>query len=82
MIPTKEKNKDSGLATKIESYIDMVQKTGSVQLSMGSANINDLIQFNKKYTLRRKNADETDAPTIRNSVQAVMRYHTLDGDTI
>ena len=65
MIPTKEKDEDAGLATKRESYIDMVQKSGSVQLSMGSANINGLVQFNKKYTLRRENEDGTPAPTIR-----------------
>ena len=54
MIPTKKKDKDVGLATKRESYIDMVQKPGSVQLSMGSANINGLIRFSKIYTLRRE----------------------------
>ena len=82
MIPGKEKDKDAGLTAKRESYVQMVQSAGSVQFSMGSANIHGLIQFNKKYTLRRKNADETDAPTIRKSVQAVMRYQTLDRDNI
>ena len=82
MIPTKEKDKDAGIATKRESHIDMIQKQGSVQLSMGSANINGLIHFNKKYTLHRTNEDKTRAPTIKKSLQAVMRYQTLDGDNI
>ena len=74
MIPTKEKDEDAGLATKRASYIDMIQKQGSVQLSMGSANINGLIHFNKEFTLRRTNEDRTRAPTIKKSVQGVMRY--------
>ena len=82
MIPSKEKDEDAALATKREYYVQMVQDAGAVQLSMGSANINGLVQFNKKYTLRRENADGTPAPTIRKSVQAVMRYQTLDEDNI
>ena len=49
---------------------------------MGSTNISGLIQFNKKYTLRRENEDGTPAPTIRKSIQAVMRYETLNKDNI
>ena len=49
---------------------------------MGSANINGLIHFNKEFTLRRTNEDRTRAPTIKKSVQGVMRYQTLDGDNI
>ena len=57
MIPTKEKDKDAGLATKRASYIDMIQKQGSVQLSMDPANIDDLIHFSKKFTLCRATED-------------------------
>ena len=45
MIPTKVTAKDTRLATKTASYIDMIQKDGSVQLSMGSSNTNGLFQF-------------------------------------
>ena len=68
IIPSKEKDEDAALATKREYYVQMVQDVGAVQLSMGSANINGLIQFNKKYTLRRENEDGTPAPTIRKSI--------------
>ena len=54
MIPSKEKDEDAELTTKRERYVQMVQDAGAVQLSMGSANISGLIQFNKKYNLRRK----------------------------
>ena len=82
MIPNKEKDEDLGLATKRESYNYIIQKQGSVQLSMGSANINDLLHFSKKITLHRTNDHGTKAPTMKNSVQGVMTYQTLDGDTI
>ena len=82
MIPIKEKDKDTGLATKRASYIGMIQTQGSVQLSMGSASIDGLIHFFKKFTLRRENEDGTKAPTIKKSVQGVMRYATSDGDNI
>ena len=49
---------------------------------MGSASIDGLIHFSKKYTLRRTNEDGTKAPTIKKAVQGVMRYQTLDGDNI
>ena len=65
-----------------ERYVQMVQDAGAIQLSMGSTNISGLIQFNKKYNLRRQNADGTPAPTIRKSIQAAMKYQTLDGDNI
>ena len=82
MIPTKEKDEDTGLTTKRASYIAMIQKQGSVQLSTGSASIDCLIRFSKKFTLRRANEDGTKTPTIKKSAQGVMRYTTLDGDSI
>ena len=82
MIPTKEKDEDAGLATKRVSYIDIIQKQVSIQLSVRSANIDGLIHFSRKFILRRINEDGTKAPTIKKSVQGVMRYATLDGDTI
>ena len=82
MIPTKVSDKDAGLETKRASYIDMIQKHGTIQLSMGSANINGLINNSKKFSLHRTNEDGTPAPTIRKVVQSVLRYETLDGDNI
>ena len=82
MTPTKEKDKDTGLASKRASYINMIQKQGSVQLSMGSANIDGVNHFSKKFILRRTNEDGTKAPTIKKLVQGVVRYATLDGDNI
>jgi hypothetical protein len=82
MIPTKVSDKDAGLETKRASYIDMIQKHGTIQLSMGSANINGLINFAKKFSLHRTNEDGTPAATIRKVVQSVLRYETLDRDNI
>ena len=82
IVSTKVKGEDAGLTTKRVSYIDMAQKHGSVQLSIGSVNIDGLVKFSKKFLLYRTNEDGTQAPTIRNLVQHVLRYETLDGDTI
>ena len=82
MIPSKEKDEKRELASKRERYVQMVQDADAVQLSIGSTNISGLIQFNKKYNMRRVNEDGTPAPTIRKSIQAVMRYQTLDEDNI
>ena len=60
----------------------MIQKQGSVQFSMKSADIDGLIHFSKTIILRRINEDGTKAPTIRKLVQCVMRYETLDRDNI
>ena len=49
---------------------------------MGSSNIDGLINFSKKFVLCRINEDGTKAPTVRKVVQGVMRYETLDGDSI
>ena len=81
MIPTKVTDKDAGLATNRVSYIDIIQKHGSVQ-SMGSANIDGLIIFSKKFILHRTTEDGTQAPTIKKLVQSVMKYEALDGDTV
>ena len=67
-ISTKQKDEDAGLATKRVSYIDMIQRHCSVQLSIGSANIDGLIHFSKKFTLHRKNEDGTKTPTIKKLV--------------
>ena len=82
MIPTKEKDTDAGLTTNIVSYIDMIQKQGSVQFSIGSSNIDSHIYFSKKFIMCKINENGTKAPTIRKSVQGVMRYETLDRDII
>ena len=82
MIPTKVTAKDAILATKTASYIDMIQKHGSVQLSMGSANINGLINFSKKFVLYRTKNNGTQASTVRKLVQIVLRYDTLDGENM
>ena len=49
---------------------------------MGPANIDGLIYFFTKFTLRRTNEDGTKPYTIKKSVQGVMRYVTLDRDNI
>ena len=60
----------------------MIQKQGAVQPSIRSANIDGLVHFSKKFTLRRTNEDGTKTRSIKKSVQGVMRYATLDGDNI
>ena len=82
MIQTKVTDKDTGLATNRVFYIDVVQKHVSVQLSVGSANNDGLINFSMKFVLHRINEDGTQGPTIRKLVQSVMKYETLDGDNI
>ena len=82
MIPTKVTAKDARLATKTASYLDMIQKDGSIQLIIESANIKGLINFSKKFVLYRTNNDGTHASTVRKLVQIVLRYETLGGDNI
>ena len=82
MIPTKQSGEDPSLAGKRAPYVEMVQTHGSVQLSMGAASINGLINFTKKFVLCRTNEDGSPATAIKKSVQNIMRYKTLNGDKV
>ena len=65
MITTNDTDEDAGLTTKRASYIDMIQKHDSVQLCMGSANTDGLINLSTEFIMRRTKEDGTPAPTIR-----------------
>jgi hypothetical protein len=81
-IPTKQEGKDVFLATKRESYIEMVQTQCSIQPSMGLSNANGLINVTKKFILCRINEDGTQGTTIKKLVQSVIRYKTSNRQNI
>ena len=54
-----------------------MQTHGSVQLSMGSATIDGLIHPMEKYKLGREDENGTKLPTLKHSVNDVMRYMKL-----
>jgi hypothetical protein len=74
IIPTKQTGEDVSLAGKRETYIEMVQ--------LYLAKINGLVNFTKKFLLCRTNKVGTPDIAIRKSAQSIVRYRTLNRDTI
>jgi hypothetical protein len=82
MALTSRSGKHKTLARKRDKYVEMVQTHGAVQLSLGQATIEDLVNFQRKFILCRTDKNWEDVPLHQKSIQIIMMYEKLNREKV